>query len=129
LGEGTLTFRILGKKDPSTTVKIVSSKAETWDSPVKTVQDSRLAAGKRKVVEKGARGHSVNMFRVVYKDGVEVARQPLGRSYYRGSARVVAIGTKLVTPIGPKAPTAGTAADTTQTTRTTATLPRSAHTD
>ena len=93
---GKLTFRILGKKDPALSVKIESSDAQTWDTGVKSVNDSSLPAGKTKVLDKGSRGHSIRTFRVVYKDGIQVAREPLGRSYYKGSVREVAVGTKPV---------------------------------
>jgi vancomycin resistance protein YoaR len=111
---GNLTFRILGKKNPSMAVKIESSDSDSWDAPTKTVSDPRLPFGTKKVVEKGSRGHSIRTFRVVYKDGVEVAREPLGRSYYRGGQRVVAVGTKVITPfssglpvVPPPAPSGG----------------------
>lgn len=92
---GKLTFRILGKKDPTLSVKIESEGAKTWDTGLKNVPDPSLPAGVKKVLDKGSKGHSLLTYRVVYKNGVEVAREPLGRSYYKGAERVVAVGTKL----------------------------------
>jgi vancomycin resistance protein YoaR len=91
---GKLTFRILGKKDPSQSIKIESEGSKTWDNGTKTVPDPSLLVGTKKVVDKGSRGHSLLTYRVVYKDGVETNREPLGRSYYKGAERVVDVGTK-----------------------------------
>jgi len=90
---GKLTFKVLGKKDPSLDVKIESSDSQTWSGPVKTVLDAKLPMGKKKVLEKGSSGRSIRMFRVVYRDGKEVARESLGRSLYKGGERVIAVGT------------------------------------
>lgn len=89
---GRLTFRILGKKDPSLKVKIVREDHKSWDRGVKTVVDNTLNPGQTKVIEKGARAHSVITFREVYRDGALVNREPLGRSNYMGAVRVVAVG-------------------------------------
>lgn len=91
---GALTFRILGIKDESLKVEVVSEGASSWSLPIKKVPDPSLPAGKEKVIEKGSRGYAVNTYRVVYRDGVEVLREPLGKSHYRGGSRIVAVGTK-----------------------------------
>lgn len=93
---GALTFRILGKKDPGLKVEIASDGASSWSLPIKRVPDSRLPAGKEKVIEKGSRGYAINTYRVVYRDGVEVSREPLGKSHYRGGSKIVAVGTRAV---------------------------------
>ena len=89
---GTLTFRILGKKDPGLAVKIESSDSQTWSGPVKTVMDPKIPFGQKKVLEKGSSGRSIHTFRVVYRDGKEIARESLGRSLYKGGERVIAVG-------------------------------------
>lgn len=89
---GRITFRILGMKDPGMSIKIESSDRRSWAVGEKVQPDPSLPAGKRKVIEKGSSGHSINTYRVVYKDGVEVKREPLGRSHYRGGVRIVAVG-------------------------------------
>jgi vancomycin resistance protein YoaR len=93
---GKLTFRILGKRDPSLSVKIESSDVQAWDNGTETVKDPSLPVGKTKVMDKGSRGHSLRTYRIVYKNGVQVARESLGRSYYKGGTRVIAVGTKPV---------------------------------
>lgn len=90
---GRITFRILGMKDPSLAVKIESSDRRSWAVGEKIQPDPSLPEGKRRVIEKGSGGHSINTYRVVYKDGVEVKREALGRSHYRGGVRIVAVGT------------------------------------
>jgi vancomycin resistance protein YoaR len=111
---GALTFRILGKRNPAMSVKVESSSAESWDAGTKVITDSKLPPGAKRVLEKGTRGRSVRTFRVVYNAGVQVAREPLGRSYYKGGQRVIAVGPKpaakpvlkepLNTPVPPGAP-------------------------
>ncbi len=95
---GKLTFRVLGKKDPSMSVKIERSGLRSWKSGVKTVLDSSLPAGRRKVIEGGSSGFSVHTHRVVYKDGKVVKREPLGRSHYPGGATIIAVGPARKTP-------------------------------
>ena len=90
---GKITFRILGMKDPSLAIKIEASDRRSWAVGEKVQPDPSLPEGKRRVIEKGSGGHSINTYRVVYKDGVEVKREPLGRSHYRGGVRIVAVGT------------------------------------
>ncbi|MBN9500879.1 MAG: hypothetical protein BGO01_00715 [Armatimonadetes bacterium 55-13] len=87
---GKITFRILGKKDVSREVKILTSGHKSWSNGVKTVVDRSLPAGTTRVVEKGSSGHSITTYRVVYENGVEVRREVLNRSVYRGSPRIVA---------------------------------------
>jgi vancomycin resistance protein YoaR len=90
---GKITFRVLGQKDPSLAVKIESSDRRSWAVGEKIQRDPSLPEGKRRVIEKGSGGHSINTFRVVYRDGKELKREPLGRSHYRGGVRIVAVGT------------------------------------
>lgn len=93
---GKITFRILGLKDPSLTVKIVSSGSRSWAVGEKIQPDSSLPAGKRKVIEKGSNGYAISTARVVYRDGKELKREPLGQSHYRGGKRIVVVGTAAV---------------------------------
>ncbi len=88
---GRLFFRILGKRDESLSVRLTSDGAKSWDLGVKIVKDPKVPVGKRVIVEKGAKGRSVNTYRIVLRNGVEIAREPLGRSYYRGGQRIVAV--------------------------------------
>jgi vancomycin resistance protein YoaR len=91
---GKLTFRVLGQKQPGLEVKIEREGLKSWAAPTKTVNDSSLAAGKRKVVESGSTGYSVNTFRLVFENGQLVKKEALGRSLYSSSARIIAVGTK-----------------------------------
>lgn len=88
---GKLTFRILGQKTPGKSVKIVTSGASGWGNGVKTVVDRSLAPGSTRVIEKGSSGRAISSFRVVYQNGVEVRRDSLGKSIYRGSPRIIAV--------------------------------------
>lgn len=90
---GKITFRVLGVKDQGMAIKIESSDRRSWAVGEKIQPDPSLPEGKRRVIEKGSSGHSINTFRVVYRDGQVVKREPLGRSHYRGGRRIVAVGT------------------------------------
>lgn len=98
VSSGQITFRILGIKDPSLSVKIVSGGARSWSAGEQTVKDPSMPAGRTKVIEKGSSGHAINTWRVVYKGGVEVRRDALGQSYYRGGKRIIAVGTAAPKP-------------------------------
>ncbi|MDR3687862.1 MAG: VanW family protein [Fimbriimonas sp.] len=102
---GLLTFRVLGKKDPSISVKLEQVGAKSWDTGVQIVQDPKLPAGSKEVVEKGSRGHSVTTYRLVYKNGVLQDRQLLNHSYYEGGEKIVAVGPSMAVPVLPKAGT------------------------
>jgi len=100
---GAVTFRILGKKDPDLKIEITSANAKMWNVGTQTVEDRTLAPGRHKVVEKGSRGHSLLTYRVVSKNGKVIAREPLGRSFYKGSERIIAVGPSKAGP-NPPAP-------------------------
>lgn len=89
---GRLTFGVLGKKEPGLQVKLATTDHKSWSRGVQYVVDKNLSPGKTKVVEKGSSGHSINVYRIVLKNGVEVAREFLGHSKYAGGVRIVARG-------------------------------------
>ncbi len=97
---GRLTFRILGKKDPTLSVKVIQEGQRSWEMPVETHLDRSLPPGARRIVEPGSTKRAVQTYRLVYRDGKLVERQSLGRSSYGGGTRIVAVG-----PAKPKAPT------------------------
>lgn len=90
---GKLTARILGTPDPSREVKIVTSGHKSWSKGEKVIHDPSLPPGKTVVREKGSAGYSVSSTRIVYRDGKEVRREPLGTSVYGGGVRIVARNT------------------------------------
>jgi len=89
--KGKITFRILGMKVPGKSVKILTSGHSVWGNGVKTVVNRSLPAGARRIVEKGSAGHAITTYRVVMENGKEVRRDTLGRSVYRGSARIIEV--------------------------------------
>ena len=95
---GTLRWRILGKKDPTISVKITSTGVSTSYRGEKRQFDPSLRPGATRV-EGGSATRSLYTFRHVFKNGVEVKKEPLGRSYYAGSPRTVYYG-----PSKPAAP-------------------------
>ena len=99
---GRLTFRVLGKKDPTLTVKLVQEGGKSWDMGTKVIQDPKMPVGSREVIEKGSWGHSITTYRLVYKNGVLQDRQLLNRSYYGGGEKIIAVGPSSASPVAPR---------------------------
>lgn len=95
---GRLTFRILGKKDPTQEVQIVVSGRRSWGTGVKYVNDASLPPGKQKVIEKGSSGHAAVTHRIVRRNGVVVSREHLANSHYRGGTRIIAVNRSKASP-------------------------------
>lgn len=89
---GVLTFRILGKKEPGESIKVIQEGAKSWDRQVQVIHDPKLKPGSKVVIDRGSRGHSIRSYRLVYKNGVLIKREPLGFSYYGGGDKIVAVG-------------------------------------
>jgi len=90
-GGGSITFTILGMKDPGLVVKIETSGHSSWSRPVKEINDPSLPPGKRVVEEPGGSGHRITTYRVVTRNGKEVDRENLGVSLYNGGSRIVRV--------------------------------------
>lgn len=88
-GGGSITFRVLGIKEPGLDVKVETSGHSSWSLGEKVINDPSLPPGKRFVEEPGGAGHRINTFRVVYRNGAIEKRENLGTSYYNGGVRVV----------------------------------------
>jgi len=99
---GRLTWRVLGKKDPSKVVKIETYGLSVGEGRTQRVLDPSLPLGKQKILERGGPRRTISARRVVYKDGVVVKRESLGTSFYSGLITVVAVGTKKPTILAPK---------------------------
>ncbi len=80
---GSLTFRVLGKRDPDLSVKIERVGQRDWDQGTEFVNNPKLAPGKTVTIERGSTGHSISTYRLIYKAGKLVRRESLGQSYYR----------------------------------------------
>lgn len=90
--KGSLTFRVFGKRDPSIKIRIERTGQSDWMPTIQYVSDAKLKPGKQEIVEKGSWGHRILTYRLIYKDGKLIKREPLGLSYYRPSTRVIARG-------------------------------------
>jgi vancomycin resistance protein YoaR len=87
---GAVTFRVLGVRDPDLEVRLIVTGQSSWSRGTKTIADPSVPPGRTKVVEKGSAGHRATTYRVVIRNGVEVKRENLGTSIYRGGTRIVA---------------------------------------
>lgn len=113
---GSLTFRLLGVKDPSLKVEIIGGPVKSWANGMKMVKDPSLPAGKQVVEDKGGSGRSVYTWRLVYRNGKLEKKEPLGQSLYPGAPALVRVGTravanKIASPAAPAAAAPPTGAD------------------
>lgn len=96
-----ITFYVLGQRVPGRTIRIEQGKLTSWPQQEKQVVDPNLAPGARRVVEKGGARRRLTTTRVVLLNGVEVRRETLGTSHYRGGARIVALAPTEAPPDAP----------------------------
>jgi vancomycin resistance protein YoaR len=104
---GRLNFKILSTPEPGLSVKIEQGAISSWSNGIKYVEDGSLGFGQQKVVDRGGSGRRVSTVRVVYKDGVEVRRESLGTSIYRGGPKIVARNSKAAPPTTTQVPANG----------------------
>lgn len=90
---GNLTVQVHGQKsDNFTEIKIVNNTLSVIEPKTREEVDDNLAPGARITSQSGARGYVVESYRVVYKDGVEIKREALGKSTYKAQERIVRVG-------------------------------------
>ncbi len=87
---GRLTFRVLGHKRDKVSVRIVQTGVSHGGTRERRIIDRSLAPGRSRVVEGGSGRIVASTMRIVKKNGMVVARERLGTSYYGGGTRVVA---------------------------------------
>lgn len=95
---GRLHFAILGQPN-DVEIKIERQEMGSWSNGTKIVHDGSLAYGVQKVVDRGGNGHKVATVKVVYRNGVEVERIPLGTSTYSGGPRIIAVNKNAKPPV------------------------------
>ncbi|MEX2244254.1 MAG: VanW family protein [Fimbriimonadaceae bacterium] len=100
---GKLTFSVLGVKEEGKEVKLVPVVTSTWEHPMTVIEDPTLKLGQEKIIEKGGKGYRATTTKVVYKDGKEVSRELLFKSYYKGAPMIIQRGT-LKDPEKPRDP-------------------------
>lgn len=91
---GKLTFNLLGVKDDGLEVKLVPVVTEAWTHEPVYVDDPALKPGEEKVVEKGGKGFRAVTTKIVLRDGKEVSRTTLCKSYYKGGPKIIHRGPK-----------------------------------
>ncbi len=87
---GKITFRVLGIKDQAMVVKLMTNNHQVWSRGTQMIIDKSLPPGTRKVIEKGSRAHSIDTYRIVLQNGVEIRRELLNHSSYNGSPATIA---------------------------------------
>ncbi|MCH8275096.1 MAG: VanW family protein, partial [Armatimonadetes bacterium] len=87
---GTLTFRVLGRKDPEVEVSVITTDHSSWGHSLTYVDDPSVEPGTEKIIEKGSTGRRCVTWRIVRRNGEEVSRENLGVSYYRAWPKIVA---------------------------------------
>lgn len=96
----TVTFRVLGQKDESKTISIVTTNHKYWANAVQYVDDPTAPIGKEVVVDSGAGGGSCQTWRIVKRNGVEIKRENIGKSRYPGAAKIIARNPAAAPPMG-----------------------------
>lgn len=96
---GTVTFWVLGQKDPETSVSIVVDGHSSWGTSVRYVDDPSLEPGTTVVVEPGSTGRRCVTWRIVRRRGEVVAREKIGESVYRAWPRIERRGPRVPTPV------------------------------
>lgn len=96
---GTVTFWVLGKKDPDLSVSIVVDGHSSWGTSVRYVDDPSLEPGATVVVEPGSTGRRCVTWRIVKRNGEVVAREKVSESVYRAWPRIVRRGPSAPTPV------------------------------
>lgn len=91
---GRLTFRLLGQKQKGLSVKVYQGPAKSLPVRERRVSDPTLPKGKEKVMEKGSNGWTLLTYRNIFEHGILKKKETLGRSYYAGGIRIIAVGTK-----------------------------------
>ncbi len=89
---GSLNFRIYGKKTPGREVSLVLGKRSESGFGTETEHDSSLPAGHTEVKAPGHPRIDVTWYRVVKENGQEVKREPIS-THYRAIPSVVLVGT------------------------------------
>lgn len=93
---GLLTFRILGRKDPTERVEITQVITAVIEHPVTYVDDPTLPRGEEKEVEKGGKGFRAITRRVVYRGDEIISDEVLMKSHYKGGPKIVHRGPEVV---------------------------------
>ena len=104
---GSLNFRVYGKKTPGREVSLVLGKRSEGGFGTETEHDSSLPAGHTEVKAPGHPRIDVLWYRVVKENGQEVKREPIS-THYRAIPSVVIVGTG-APKIKPAVPAPGTA--------------------
>jgi vancomycin resistance protein YoaR len=100
----TVTISLYGT-DPGYDVSYKTGEFTDFkDYPVEEIKDATLPKGTRIIDEKGVRGRSISVTRIVTKNGA-VVRTETFKSVYKASGEVVRVGTKVVAPSTPTSTT------------------------
>lgn len=102
VGRSRLAFSVYGSAADKKIVRVYTSGAKRTAAGVKTIVDTSLAAGARKVVEKGVRGASVTVYReITGPDGTKTT-EVVSRDRYPARSGVVAVGPAAVSAQKPE---------------------------
>lgn len=90
---GSLTIQIRGQSSGEfTEIKLQNNTLSVIEPSTKEVVDESLSPGQRVVKQKGSKGYVVESFRIVYKDGIEIKRENLGKSTYKAQDTIINVG-------------------------------------
>lgn len=90
--QSRLTVGVLGHKEDLPFPQVVVGQVEAVEPGVQNKFDPALPMGQRVIETNPKQGYRVNVYRVFFKDGVEVGRELLSRDYYRAQDEVIRVG-------------------------------------
>lgn len=106
---GKVTFNIWGAETRASNRKVVyeSVTLSTTNPPEDVVkEDPTQPTTYSKVTQSAHYGHTAELYKVVYIDGVEVSRTRVNRSTYNAAPRYITVGTMVIEeePVAPEVP-------------------------
>lgn len=117
-----VVFNFYGSPEDKRQVEIQSTGVTRTPATSRTVNDGKLAKGRRVVDKPAKSGKRVTISRVVKKDGEVLRKEVVSRDYYPAQSGVIRVGTRedakkpdTATPAGDKAPDAAPKSGSTRT--------------
>ena len=97
---GAITISIYGIQDKDEkTLEIETKILETVDYKTQNQNDSSLAKGTTKVIQKPFKGYTSEVYKVYYSEGKEVSRELISKDTYEPVDEIIKVGTKVVAQV------------------------------
>ncbi|MDD4066788.1 MAG: VanW family protein [Clostridia bacterium] len=104
--DGKETVSILGiaaTEDYEVTIKSVTLSSKAY--AIEYIDDATMNEGEESVVQYGTYGYTIEVYKILSKDGIEISNTLISTDKYNPLKKIVKIGTAPVTPDEPTTPT------------------------